>query len=303
MRKVTVADVRALDTYLAANRVLGCLRRSTSPCGDPAEPDLGGTPSSRARRPSGRRSSPTPANIEARLVRRTLANGIKVLLLPKKTRGGTVIAQLSLYWGDEASKANRARACGFADGMMMRGSLKHTRAELRDAFDKLNSSVSVGASGAAINTRRPQLDDTLLLVAEVLREPAFPASEFEELRRATLTGTESQRGDPSAIAGEPRAPPHPIRAATGTTWRRLRSASPTQGTMLEEARAATPTWSARRAIHRGGGLRPRGADQYRGTVRRLAQPGLRASSRYFEVAPIDGYSGDADKATRCCARA
>jgi zinc protease len=50
--------------------------------------------------------------------------------------------------------------------------------------------------------RRPQLDDTLRLVAEVLREPAFPPSEFEELRRAALTGAESQRGDPSAIASE-----------------------------------------------------------------------------------------------------
>jgi zinc protease len=36
----------------------------------------------------------------------------------------------------------------------------------------------------------------------VLREPAFPEAEFEELRRAALTATESQRGDPQAIAGE-----------------------------------------------------------------------------------------------------
>jgi zinc protease len=145
---------------------------------------------------------PTPANIEARVIRRTLSNGIKVALLPKKTRGGTVIAQMSLYWGDEAGKTNRARACGLAEGMMMRGSQKHTRAEISDAFDKLKATVSAGASGASIQARRPQLDDTLRLVAGVLREPAFPAGEFEELRRAALTGAESQRGDPSAIAGE-----------------------------------------------------------------------------------------------------
>jgi zinc protease len=86
--------------------------------------------------------------------------------------------------------------------MLMRGSQKHSRAELRDAFDKLKANVSVGASGASIDVRRAQLDDTLRLVAEVLREPAFPESEFEELRRAAITGAESQRGEPSAIAGE-----------------------------------------------------------------------------------------------------
>jgi len=36
----------------------------------------------------------------------------------------------------------------------------------------------------------------------VLKEPAFPPSEFEELKRAALTGAEAQRGDPAAIAGE-----------------------------------------------------------------------------------------------------
>jgi zinc protease len=209
VRKVTTADVqRVLDTYFKpANRVLGVFIPTDSPdrASIPQTQDLMGAIAefkSTETALGGEAFDPTPANIEARLVRRTLANGIKVALLPKKTRGGTVTAQLSLYWGDEASKANRARACGFADGMMMRGSLKHTRAELRDAFDKLNSNVSVGAGGASISTRRGQLDDTLRLVAEVLREPAFPPSEFEELRRASLTGTESQRGDPSAIASE-----------------------------------------------------------------------------------------------------
>ena len=209
VRKTTTADVqRALDTYLKpANRVLGVFVPTDKPdrADVPAAPDIAAALAafkSSETLQSGEAFDPTPANIEARVIRRTLANGIKVALLPKKTRGGTVIARLSLYWGDEAGKTNRARACGFADGMMMRGTQKHSRAELRDAFDKLKANVSVGASGAGIDVRREQLDDTLRLVAEVLREPVFPASEFEELRRAALTGVESQRGDPSAIAEE-----------------------------------------------------------------------------------------------------
>jgi zinc protease len=97
---------------------------------------------------------------------------------------------------------NRATACEMAGGMLMRGSKKHTRAELRDAFDRLNASVSVGVGSASIDTKRAQLADAMRLVAEVLREPAYPPEEFEELRRAALNRAESRLSDPEAIADE-----------------------------------------------------------------------------------------------------
>ena len=209
MRKVTTAEVqRAADTYLKpANRVLGTFVPTPQPdrAAIPATADMSALLDayrSSENVDAGEAFEPSPQNIENRVIRRTLANGIKVALLPKKTRGRTVIVQLSLLWGDEQSKMNRGPACGLAGGMLMRGSQKHTRAQLRDAFDRLKAGVSASTSGAAIDVRREQLDETLRLVAEVLREPAFPAGEFEELRRASLTGVEAQRGDPAAIAGE-----------------------------------------------------------------------------------------------------
>ena len=84
----------------------------------------------------------------------------------------------------------------------MRGTRKHTRAELRDAFDRLYASVSVDADSVSVETKRAQLADALRLVAEVLREPSFPANEFEELKRALLTSAESRRSDPAAISAE-----------------------------------------------------------------------------------------------------
>jgi len=209
VRKVTTADVqRALDTYLKpANRVLGIFVPTAQPDRAVIPENTGLAAALEGYRGServdaGEAFDPTPQNIEARVQRKTLANGIKVAFLPKKTRGGTVVAQLNLYWGDEKSKSDRGAACSLAGGMLMRGSRRHTRTELRDAFDQLKAGVSVGAEGASIEVRRAQLDDTLRLVAEVLKEPAFPASEFDELKRASLTSTEAQRGDPSAIASE-----------------------------------------------------------------------------------------------------
>jgi zinc protease len=209
LQKVTPQDVQRVATsYLKpANRVLGVFVPTEKPerAEIPPVPDL---PKALAGYTGGKAPElgdafdPSPANIESRLVRKTLANGIRIALLPKKTRGGNVVASLSLHWGDEASKSNRATACSLADGMLMRGSRKHTRAELQDLFEKLNSNVSVSGEGASIDTKRAQFADTLRLVAEVLKEPAFPANEFAEMKQAALTRIESQRGDPTTIASQ-----------------------------------------------------------------------------------------------------
>jgi zinc protease len=144
---------------------------------------------------------PAPANIDARTILRELPGGMRLALLPKKTRGGTVVAQLTLRWGDEQSKSGRSAACRLTSSMLMRGTKKHTREQLRDEFERLKASVDVDGEGASIETRRDYLPAVLRLVAEVLREPAFPASEFEQLKRSALTSIESQKSEPNALAG------------------------------------------------------------------------------------------------------
>ncbi len=209
LRKVTTADVqRVADTYLKpANRVLGMFVPASQPdrAEIPPPPDLAAALDAyrgSEQIEAGEAFDPSPANIDARVIRKSLANGIKVALLPKKTRGGNVNLSLALYWGDESSKERRATACSLASGMLMRGTVKHTRAELRDELERLRANASVGTGGASIEVRRPQLEETLRLAAEILREPSFPPSEFEELKRATITAVEGRRGDPSAIADE-----------------------------------------------------------------------------------------------------
>ena len=209
LRAVTIADVqRAADTYLRpANRVLGQFVPTALPerAQIPETPDLQaaltGYKGSTAVE-AGETFDPAPGNIEARVQRRTLANGIRAALLPKRTRGGKVVAQLSLHWGDEQSTEGRSTACALAGGMLSRGTQQRSRAELRDAFDRLKATVSLSATGASIETRREHLAETLRLVAEALRRPAFPESEFEELKRSSLTSAETQRSDPAAIASE-----------------------------------------------------------------------------------------------------
>ena len=209
LRAVSLADVqRVAETYLRpSNRVVGTFLPTPKPerAEIPATPDLQATLSGykgAAALAAGEAFDPSPQNIEARVQRRVLANGVRTALLPKSTRGGKVVAQLNLNWGDEKSKAGRNTACGLAGGMLLRGTEKRSRAELRDTFDRLKATVTVNADGASIETQRENLDETLRLVAEALRRPSFPAAEFEELKRASLTSAETQRSDPSAIASE-----------------------------------------------------------------------------------------------------
>ena len=208
LRAVTVDDVgRVARTYLKpANRVLGTFVPTSEPdrAQIPPPPNLavaldgyrGGDEIE-----TGEPFDPSPSNIEARVIRRSLRNGIRVALLPKKTRGAKVVASLSLHWGSEASRKGREAACSLAGGMLSRGTARHSRTELRDAFDQLNAKVSLGMEGASIEVRRAELADAMRLVAEALRESTFPEKEFAELKRASLTHIESQRSDPGAIAG------------------------------------------------------------------------------------------------------
>lgn len=150
---------------------------------------------------AGEAFDPSAANIDARTVVRQLPGGMKLALLPKKTRGGTVVARLVLHWGDEQSTAGRHAACQLASAMLMRGTKEHTREQLQDEFDRLKASVRVSGNGASIETLGPNLPAALRLVAEILREPAFPASEFEQLKRADQTSIEDMKSDPEALAG------------------------------------------------------------------------------------------------------
>ena len=208
LREVKREDVQRVATqYLkTANRTLGIFVPTPQPdrAEIPPAPDVAVLVQDykgAAAVAAGEEFDPTPANLDARTSVRQLPGGMKLALLPKKTRGGTVVAQLTLRWGDEQSKMGRSAACSLASSMLMRGTTKHTREQLRDEFDRLKASVGVGGEGASIETLRANLPAVLRLVAEVLREPAFPASEFEQLKRSTLTSIESQKSEPNALAG------------------------------------------------------------------------------------------------------
>ena len=200
---------RVAAKYLKpANRTLGLFVPTAKPDRSdiPAPPDVAAMLKDykgEAAVAAGEAFDPSPANIEAKTTRST-AGGLKVAFLPKKTRGNGVFAGLTLHFGDVKSLMNTSTSGGLASAMLMRGTSKHTRQQIQDELDKLKARVFVfGGSTQAVvvvETTRDNLPAVLRLVAEVLRDPAFPASEFELLKQERITGIESQRSEPTAIA-------------------------------------------------------------------------------------------------------
>jgi zinc protease len=145
----------------------------------------------------------TPKGIAARTVFSTAPSGLKLAVVSKKTRGGSVSFEFHFHLGDEKSLEGKSTAGNFAAGMLMRGSVKHTRAEISDLFDKAKAQVHVGgnAEEATVTgeTTKEHLAEVLQLVAEILKEPSFPTSEFEQLQQQWLASLEQARTEPTAI--------------------------------------------------------------------------------------------------------
>ena len=98
-------------------------------------------------------------------------------MLPKKTRGGTVFAQINLRFGDENSLIGKGSGRTFAGGMLMRGTKSKSRQQIQDEIDRLKARINVGggATGATANieTMEANLAGSMRLAAEILREPGL----------------------------------------------------------------------------------------------------------------------------------
>ena len=210
LRKVTTEEVQAAAAkyFKPANRTLGMFIPTKQPdrAEIPATPDVAallkdykGDPAIAA----GEAFDPSPANIETRTARQATPGGLTMALLPKKTRGGTVVAQLVLRYGDEQSLMNRTGPASLAGSMLMRGTAKKTRQQIQDELDRLKARMNVFGSAqqatVTIETTRQNLPAVFRLAGEVLREPAFPPSEFEMLKQEQLAFVEQQKSEPTQI--------------------------------------------------------------------------------------------------------
>jgi zinc protease len=214
VKEVTAGDVkRVAERYLRpANRTVGLF----FPTDEPQRAEIPAAPTAAeiAKLVGGYKGGETlaagevfatdPESIEQRLERSVLASGLKVILVPKKTRGATAALALTLHFGDAESLRGRVTASGLTASMLLRGTRQRTRQQIRDELDHRKAQLQIGGGAATVvanlEVTRPNLVPALRLLGEVLREPAFPASELELLRQERLAELEEARREPFQMA-------------------------------------------------------------------------------------------------------
>lgn len=149
---------------------------------------------------AGENFDPSPSNIDARTVRASLPSGMKLVMVPKKTRGATVRAQLVVRFGSLETLKGKRIIGGLCNDMLMRGTATRTRQQIQDEMDRLKTRIRVGGDATeadvSIESTRENFPEALKLVADILRNPAFPVSELELVKTENITQRDEARSDP-----------------------------------------------------------------------------------------------------------
>ena len=173
---------------------------------------------------AGESFDPTPASVESRLTRTKLPGGLKLVMLPRQTRGGTVSAAIDLHFGNEQSLKEQSVAAQIAGSLLMRGTRNKNRQQIADEMDRLKARVTASGGGgggfggggrrgggppvagdassanASVETTKENLAGALKLAVELLREPAFNESDFDQVRQQRIAGLEATRSEPESLS-------------------------------------------------------------------------------------------------------
>ena len=147
----------------------------------------------------------SPENIDKRTLKATLPNGMRLVMLPKKTKGNIVQGSLVLRYGTEKSQFGKTTIASMAGALLMKGTATRSRQQIDDEISKLKAQLNVGggvsSANASLQTIGSNLDDLLKLAADILRHPTFPDNELDSMKQRNITQIEASRSDPQAVAG------------------------------------------------------------------------------------------------------
>jgi len=141
--------------------------------------------------------------------RAALSNGIEVVYARSTTVPVTRVA-LEFDAGIAADRADRLGAHTLMLNVMQEGTTTRDSKALAEAQERLGASVSVGSSMdrtvASLSAVTTNLQPSLTLLSDVVRNPAFAPSEVERLRAVRLAALANEKTQPASIAGRALPP-------------------------------------------------------------------------------------------------
>ena len=135
---------------------------------------------------------------------RTLANGMRVLVAPKPGLP-LISARLSFDAGTADDPVGRAGVAGFTASLLTQGTETRSAPQIATEIERLGANIGAGAGVDFTNVFASSpsnvFPQTMALMADVVRNPAFAAEELEREKSQTLDGLRVQLSQPGPVAG------------------------------------------------------------------------------------------------------
>ena len=135
--------------------------------------------------------------------RTRLSNGVEVVYARSTTVPVTHVA-VEFDAGYAADRADRLGAHSLMLDLLDDGTTTRNSTQLAEAEERLGASISTGASMdrsvAGLTAVTTNLQPSLVLLSDVVRNPAFAPGEVERLRAQRLSSIANERTSPNAIA-------------------------------------------------------------------------------------------------------
>ena len=133
----------------------------------------------------------------------TLKNGIPVVFARRATVP-VVRVSVSFDAGNAADDKAKLGTAGLTTALLDEGTTTRSSIQIAEEQERLGASISAGngmdATNVGLYALKPNLDASLGLLADVIRNPAFAPAEVERLRGQVLTRIAAEKTEPMPIA-------------------------------------------------------------------------------------------------------
>lgn len=151
----------------------------------------------------------TPENIEARVAKSRLSiggdPGLRLAVLPRKTKEDRVTGFLRLHWGTAESLQGHAVLATMVAPLLNQGTRQKDADQIARALLALEAQLrftsQTGGLTANFEVPARHLDAFAALLAELLQEPTFTDKAFERNQKAMIASLQGIKADTAAVAG------------------------------------------------------------------------------------------------------
>lgn len=130
-------------------------------------------------------------------------NGLSLYIYENRTVPAVVVDG-SLLAGSVFDPPEKSGLAALVAGMLRRGTRAHSFQELNEIIESVGAAIEIGGGRHAIDIYANCLSEDVGLIvdllAEMLREPAFPADEFARLKQQTMTRIQEREHDTHSMA-------------------------------------------------------------------------------------------------------